>query len=78
MTVKSVMIEGAEQFIIEIRTIEDQYSDSGLAWIVDILDTNGECLVEWAGVASRLSEAIEEASSALVSLLDNDYQIVKA
>jgi len=72
------MIEGAEQFIIEIRTIEDQYSDSGLAWIVDILDTKGECLVEWAGVASRLSEAIEEASSALVSLLDNDYQIVKA
>ena len=39
---------------ISIREYEDMESESQRAWIVDLMDTNGNCIIEGAGVAGSI------------------------
>jgi len=66
------------QFILEIREIDDELSESGRAWIVDVLRTNGDCVIEAAGVASGLPMAIGEAGNAIALLLADEWDMPKA
>lgn len=50
---------------ISIREFEDLQSQSQRAWIVDLLDTSGNCIIEGAGVADTITKAMEEAGKAI-------------
>jgi hypothetical protein len=56
--------EATYEYGLEIRQFIDDESESGFAWIVDIMKGK-ECIWEGAGVAGILSKALREASDAL-------------
>jgi hypothetical protein len=67
------MIELSESiYRISIREFEDMESESEKAWIVDLLDTNGNCIIEGAGVAGTLMAAMGEAGKAITLHLTYD------
>jgi hypothetical protein len=60
------MIELSETiYRISIREFEDKESESERAWVVDLLDTNGNCIIEGAGVAGTLMAVMEEAGKSI-------------
>jgi hypothetical protein len=68
------MIELSEtNYRISIREYEDMESKSERAWVVDLLDTNGNCIIEGAGVASTLIAAMEEAGKSITLHLANEW-----
>ena len=68
------MIELSETiFRLSIREFEDKESESQRAWIVDLLDTSGNCIIEGAGVAGTLMAAMEEAGKAITLHLANEW-----
>ena len=68
------MIELSEStYRISIREFEDLESKSERAWIVDLLDTNGNCIIEGAGVADTLMKAMGEAGKAITLHLANEW-----
>jgi hypothetical protein len=66
------------QFILEIRELDDKLSESGSAWVVHVLGTNGDCVIEAAGVASGLPMAIGKAGNAIALLLADEWDMPKA
>jgi hypothetical protein len=58
---------------ISIREYEDKESESERAWIVDLMDTNGNCIIEGAGVASTLMAAMGEAGKAITLHLADEW-----
>lgn len=68
------MIELSEStFQIIIKEFEDLESESQRAWIVDLLDTRGNCIIEGAGVASTLMKAMGEAGKAITLHLASEW-----
>jgi len=68
------MIELSETiYRISIREFEDKESESERAWIVDLLDTSGNCIIEGAGVAGTLMKAMEEAGKAITLHLASEW-----
>lgn len=49
---------------LEIRQFSDPESESGMCWIVDVMNGN-ECVIEGAGVSSTLMAAMQEAGKEL-------------
>jgi hypothetical protein len=73
------MIELSETiYRISIREFEDMESVSERAWIVDVLDTNGDLIIESAGVASTLMLAMGEAGKAITLHLASEWLMAKA
>ena len=60
---------------ISIREFEDLHSQSQRAWIVDLLDTSGNCIIEGAGVADTITKAMEEAGKAITSHLSDEWSM---
>jgi hypothetical protein len=60
-------------FRLSIREFEDKESESQRAWIVDLLDTSGNCIIEGAGVAGTLMAAMGEAGKAITSHLSDEW-----
>jgi hypothetical protein len=58
---------------ISIREYEDMESESERAWIVDLMDTNGNCIIEGAGVAGTLMAAMGEAGNAITLHLADEW-----
>jgi hypothetical protein len=68
------MIELSETiYRLSIREFEDMESESERAWIVDLLDTSGNCIIEGAGIASTLMKAMEEAGKAITLHLADEW-----
>jgi hypothetical protein len=68
------MIELSETiFRLSIREYEDKESESQRAWIVDLLDTSGNCIIEGAGIAGTLMAAMGEAGKAIALHLANEW-----
>jgi hypothetical protein len=68
------MIELSESvYRISIREFEDLESKSERAWIVDLLDTSGNCIIEGAGIAGTLMAAMGEAGKAITLHLANEW-----
>jgi hypothetical protein len=68
------MIELSETiFRLSIREFEDKESESERAWIVDLLDTSGNCIIEGAGIAGTLMAAMGEAGKAITLHLANEW-----
>lgn len=68
------MIELSETiYRISIREFEDKESVSERAWVVDLLDTNGNCIIEGAGVAGTLMAAMGEAGKAITLHLADEW-----
>jgi hypothetical protein len=68
------MIELSETiFRLSIREYEDKESESERAWIVDLLDTSGNCIIEGAGIAGTLMAAMGEAGKAITLHLANEW-----
>ena len=68
------MIELSETiFRLSIREFEDKESESQRAWIVDLLDTSGNCIIEGAGVANTLMAAMGEAGKAITLHLTDEW-----
>jgi hypothetical protein len=73
------MIELSEtNYRISIREYEDKESESERAWIVDLLDTRGNCMIEGAGVAGTLMKAMEEAGKAITLHLADEWLMARA
>jgi hypothetical protein len=62
---------------ISIREYEDMESESERAWIVDLLDTNGNCIIEGAGVAGTLMKAMQEAGHAITLQLADEWLMAR-
>jgi hypothetical protein len=62
---------------LSIREYEDLQSESERAWIVDLLDTNGNCIVEGAGVAGTLMKAMEKAGKAITLHLADEWLMAR-
>jgi hypothetical protein len=68
------MIELSETiFRLSIREYEDKESESQRAWIVDLLDTSGNCVIEGAGIAGTLMAAMGEAGKAITLHLADEW-----
>jgi len=68
------MIELSETiYRISIREFEDKESESERAWVVDLLDTTGNCIIEGAGVAGTLMAAMEEACKSITLHLADEW-----
>jgi hypothetical protein len=68
------MIELSETiFRLSIREFEDIESESQRAWIVDLLDTSGNCIIEGAGIAGTLMAAMGEAGKAITLHLADEW-----
>jgi hypothetical protein len=63
---------------IDIRELDDPESESGRAWIVDVLDLTGEVVIESAGVASGIPSAIAEAGHAIALYLADQWEMTNA
>lgn len=63
---------------LSIREFEDTESKSQRAWIVDLLDTSGNCIIEGAGVAGTLMKAMQEAGKAITLQLADEWLMAKA
>jgi hypothetical protein len=73
------MIELSESiYRISIREFEDLESERERAWIVDLLDTNGSCIIEGAGVADTLMKAMGEAGNAITLHLADEWLMARA
>jgi hypothetical protein len=73
------MIELSESvYRISIREFEDLESKSERAWIVDLLDTSGNCIIEGAGVADTLMKAMGEAGKAITLHLADEWLMARA
>lgn len=73
------MIELSETiYRLSIREYEDLQSESERAWIVDLLDTSGNCIIEGAGVAGTLMKAMEEAGKAITLHLADEWLMARA
>jgi hypothetical protein len=73
------MIELSETiYRISIREFEDLESESQRAWIIDVLDTNGNCIIEGAGVAGTLIKSMEEAGKSITLQLANEWLMTRA
>jgi hypothetical protein len=59
--------ESTETITLEVRYFTDSESPTGDCFIVDIMNSNGECLVEGAGTANRRDVALLEAMNRWVS-----------
>jgi hypothetical protein len=66
------------EFRLEIRELSDPSSESGRAWVVDVLDLRGEVLIEGAGVASGLPFAIEEAGREIAHYLADEWNVTES
>jgi hypothetical protein len=62
---------------ISIREFEDMESESQRAWLIDLLDTNGNCIIEGAGVAGTLMAAMGEASKAITLHLADEWLMAR-
>lgn len=72
------MIELSETiYRLSIREFEDLESESQRAWVVDLLDTQGNCVIEGAGVASTLMKAMEEAGKAITLQLADEWLMAR-
>lgn len=60
---------------IDIREFDDPYSESGRAWVIDILDLNGNVIIEGAGVASGVTFAITEAGQQIAHYLAEQWEM---
>jgi hypothetical protein len=68
------MIELSETiYRLSIREFEDMESESERAWIVDLLDTSGNCIIEGAGIAGTLMAAMGEAGKAITLHLADEW-----
>lgn len=68
------MIELSEtNYRISIREFEDKESESERAWIVDLLDTSGNCIIEGVGIANTLMNAMEEAGRSITWHLAKEW-----
>jgi hypothetical protein len=73
------MIELSETiYRISIREFEDLQSESERAWIVDLLDTSGNCIIEGAGVADTITKAMKEAGEAITLRLSDEWSMARA
>jgi hypothetical protein len=73
------MIELSETiYRLSIREYEDLQSESERAWIVDLLDTTGNCIIEGAGVADTLMKAMGEAGKAITLHLADEWLMARA
>ena len=73
------MIELSETiYRLSIREFEDKESESERAWVVDLLDTSGDCIIESAGVASNLMAAMGEAGKAITLHLADEWLMQRA
>ena len=73
------MIELSETiYRISIREFEDLQSESERAWIVDLMDTSGNCIIESAGVAGTLMAAMGEAGKAITLHLADEWLMARA
>ena len=63
------------KYTLEIREFEDELSPSLRAWIVDVLDMQGDCVVEGAGVAPTLVLALEEAGKNIALEIADDWLV---
>jgi hypothetical protein len=73
------MIELSETiYRISIREFEDLQSESERAWIVDLLDTSGNCVIEGAGVADTITKAMKEAGEAITLHLSDEWSMARA
>ena len=72
------MIELSETiYRISIREFEDLQSESERAWIVDLLDTSGNCIIEGAGVADTITKAMKEAGEAITLRLSDEWSMAR-
>jgi len=62
---------------LSIREFEDKESESERAWIVDLLNTNGDCIIEGAGVAGTLMKAMGEAGKAITLHLADGWLMAR-
>jgi hypothetical protein len=73
------MIELSETiYRLSIREFEDMESESERAWVIDLLDTRGNCIIEGAGVADTLMKSMEEAGKAITLHLANEWLMARA
>ena len=73
------MIELSETiYRLSIREFEDLQSESERAWIVDLLDTSGNCIIEGAGVADTITKAMKEAGEAITLHLSDEWSMARA
>lgn len=73
------MIELSETiYRISIREFEDLQSESERAWIVDLLDTSGNYVIEGAGVADTITKAMKEAGEAITLHLSDEWSMARA
>lgn len=63
------------KFILEIREFDDPESESGRAWVVDVLAEDGQVISEEAGVSSGLTFAIEEAGRDIAYHLADEWNM---
>jgi hypothetical protein len=67
------MIElGETIYRLSIREFEDKESESERAWVIDLLDVDGDCIIEGAGVAGTLMKAMEEAGKEITLILASE------
>ena len=60
---------------LDIREFDDPLSESGRAWIIDLLGLNGAVIIEGAGVSAGLPFAISEAGNAIALWLANEWSM---
>jgi hypothetical protein len=63
---------------LSIREYEDKESESQRAWLIDLLDTNGNCIIEGAGVAGTLMAAMGEAGKSINLHLADEWLMARA
>jgi hypothetical protein len=64
--------EKTYKYGLEIRQFTDSESETGIAWIVDIMEDN-YCIMESAGVAGVLSAALREAIDELAHEMASNF-----
>lgn len=60
---------------IDIREFDDPQSESGRAWVIDILDLSGNVIIEGAGVSSGITFAIAEAGQQIAHYLAEQWEM---
>ena len=64
--------ENTYKYGLEIRQFTDSESESGITWIVDVMEGN-DCIMESAGVAGVLSAALREAIDELAHEIASNF-----
>lgn len=60
---------------LDIREFDDPQSESGRAWVIDVLDLSGNVIIEGAGVASGVTFAIAEAGQQIAYYLAEQWEM---